>query len=495
MSVPVENWGQLKVNATVTKEGSSDTDIGSVALLSLPKSKERSSPHFASQSLITLPIRSIVNATGTTKNDITLTLQPHSSTTTVSGGQMELTSVRFAVPNSCVGYEETEEAGREILGEIQEAIKAYHAQMIGSSADETGVLRLATLATGKQHKDERVICVFDDILLSYPAGKYKLIVSNYNIVIEDKKRSSVSVISIPLSDVDHMYLCDVPNYFSKTSVGDDQEEAQYLVLILKSPLKIRSTNYAHVVISCPAGLALDDEHAWKCELTTQEEINKALHFKPEDGECPLQPTMSGKVGESILLPALKSIAKVPAYGGLNKQYRTVLTQNRHSCMRALYRSAEGLLYVVNGGLLFLHRPALKMPFSDITRIEIDEAGSGVATFQISVFVGSEKHVLSGIDKAEKSGLLDYLDKVTKVVRLGIENDEEDNEEEEEEDDEESDYDAEEDDDDDGEASEDESDDGDSKKKSSKHKHHKRSRDHKHHKHHKHHHKEKKHKTE
>ena len=84
-----------------------------------------------------------------------------------------------------------------------------------------------------------------------------------------------------------------------------------------------------------------------------------------------------------------------------------------------------MLYVVNGWLLFLHRPATKLAFSTIREIEMDEAESGSATFQLSVFTQpdggklGEKYVFSGIDKVEKDNLLQYLSKKVKLIRRGI----------------------------------------------------------------------------
>lgn len=437
MPTRTENWGELKILQGAKKEDQGSCSSARLELLSLPKDKEKTDASFVPSPLLSIPIQSIANASGTTKNDITLSIQQQASTTTSKGAEVELLSVRFAVPNTCVGYDQTEEAGKEILQEVQQAIRASHADIIGDAHSERGILRLATLSSAQKHSDEKIICVFDDVFFSSPSGKYKLIISNYHVVLEDKKKTSSGVLSFLLSDITQVYLCDIPRTFSKTNYSEITEElSQYVVLILKKPIKIRASSYAHVVISCPSGLALDEAHAWQCELNTQEAINDILRFQPQDGaDPPLTPTMSGRVSE-ILLRAFKAVAKVPAYGAINKEYRTVLTQKQQSCMRALYRSSEGLLYVLNGGFIFLHRPALKLSFSDVSRVEVDESEGGVATFQIAVYTQIDKHVFSGIDKVEKDDLLRYLRTVTKVNHIGVETEEEDDEEDEEEDDEE-----------------------------------------------------------
>lgn len=487
MSIRTENWGQLKIFQGTKEEDKGSSSSARLELLSLPKDKEKTDASFVSSPLLSIPIQSIANASGTTKNDISLSIQQQASTTASKGVEVELLSVRFAVPNTCVGYDQTEEAGKEVLQEVQQAIRDSHADIIGDAHSERGILRLATLSSAQKHSDEKIICVFDDVFFSSPSGKYKLIISNYHVVLEDKKKTSSGALSFLLSDIAQVYLCDIPTTFSKTNYSETTEElSQYVVLILKKPIKIRATSYAHVVISCPSGLALDEAHAWQCELNTQEAINEVLHFQPQDGaDPPLTPTMSGRVSE-ILLRAFKAIAKVPAYGSINKEYRTILTQKQQSCMRALYRSSEGLLYVLNGGFIFLHRPALKLSFSDVSRVEVDESEGGVATFQIAVYTQIDKHVFSGIDKVEKDGLLRYLRTVTKVNHVGIEGEDDDDEEDEDE----------EEDDEEEESDEESSNSEDSEDKPTTKKHSKKTRDtHKHHHKGKHSHHHKKHRKE
>lgn len=517
--IPLENWGQVKLTTVplaskpesgVKQEESAEPQKEvQLQLVSLPKGKERTSASFVSQPRVTIPVPAIASASGTTKNDVSILLRPQASVSKATKGgetaEVELTSVRFAVPNACVGYEQTEEAGRVILQEIQQAMNEYQRGFLRSRGHgENDLLTLATLGAGQDaHSDETAIGTFDDVMLSYPSGKYKMVLSNYSVVLEDKKKAAASgaLVSFPLSDIQQLYLCDVPAHFSRTGDADEEPLAQYVVLILKNPMKIRTTSYTNVVISCPAGMVLDDAHPWTCDLKTQEDINRVLGFpKAEEGvEYPLVPSMSGRVSE-ILIRTFKAIARVPAYGGVNKEYRTVLTQNRHSCMRCVYRGSDGLLYIVNGGLLFLHRPATKLAFSDIKKVEMDESVSGTATFQLSVYAngpkGEEKHVFSGLDKLEKDNLLEFLAKKVNVVRRGVDNDDSDDEDEED-DEEGSEGNSEgsgsdEADDDDGEDSDDDDDDDDSKRhhhrkrdrskeKEKKHKKHKKDKKHKKHK--------------
>ncbi|KAG5470415.1 hypothetical protein LSCM1_01659 [Leishmania martiniquensis] len=443
MAIPVENWGQLKLSAAkAVAKTESDADARKdecvLELLALPKGKSKDNPNYVPQPILSIPVSAIASASGTTKNDVSLTMRPAA---VAAAGDVELTSIRFAVPNVCVGYEETETAGKAILQDIQSSMMRYQEQFLqrhGSDDHGGKLLALAAMGSGQSKPtDEVVVAIFDDVLLSYPSGKYKIVISNYNVVLEDKKKgTSGGLLSFPLSDIQNLFLCDVPVYFSAAEEVDTDSVPQYVVLILKSPLKIRTTTYNHVVISCPAGLVLDAEHSWRCELTTQEEINRTLHLSPakEGEEPPLVPTMSGRVSD-ILIRTFKAIAKVPAYGGINKEYRSVLTSHSQSSMRCLFHGAEGFLYIVNSGFLYLHRPATRIPFSDVVRVELDESESGQATFQFTVFTpgakGEERFTFSGIAREEKDGLLSYLSTKVKVVRTGNSASDDDGEDDEE----------------------------------------------------------------
>lgn len=501
MSLPLENWGQLQLSSD--KDGGTEGSLQVLQLLSLPKGKAKDNASYVPRPIFSLPISHIASASGTTKNDVSLTMRPNAVTGRDDGAEMELTSIRFAVPNVCVGYDQTEEAGRVILQEIQEGMAKHQEQFLKAHHNGTQdgkLLMLATMGTGQApQKDERLVATFDDVSLSYPSGKYKIVVSNYSVVLEDKRKgTSGGLFSFPLSDIQNLFLCDVPLYFSATEDLDFSTAPQYVVLILKNPIKIRATVYKHLVISCPAGLSLDATHPWKCELSSQDEINKVLGLPPaKEGEEPaLVPTMSGRVSD-ILTRVFKAIAKVPAYAGVNKEYRSLLTGRQQSCMRCLFHAAEGLLYIVNSGFLYLHRPATRILFTDILRVEMDESESGQATFQITVYAkaarGEEKYIFSGIAKEEKEGLLGYLATKVKVIRSGIGADDEDDEEDEEDDDD-SDADAEEEEDDDDSDSDGDGDGSDEdgeanashkrrrkEKKEKKHKKHKRDKKHKKHK--------------
>ncbi|ORC92562.1 structure-specific recognition protein 1 [Trypanosoma theileri] len=533
---PIENWGTLKwttkeqeVKKTesgtgmdkVKQEGDTDNKNGVLAnansdvllqLVSTPKPNQHNSGASTSGMgggvIVQIPVSTIASASGTTKNDLSLALRPQASVTTMPNGSssvpLELTSIRFAIPNVCVGHEQTEEAGREILAETHQHMKEQQSRLLGNSAVAGAASedQLLLMMAGGGRKDERVIGVLDDLTFSYPSGRYKLIVSNYALVLEDKKRSATAggtgggaVASIPLTDVLQLYLCDIPD---SGNGENDEDLAQYVVLILRNPLKIRTTTYNHIVISCPSGFSLDEDHPWRCQLETQEEINQVLtnmahnqntltkEVKKEGEEKVLKntftPTMSGRVSE-ILIRILKAVTGATALGGHNKEYQT---SRGYSVLRCLHHGADGLLFVLNSALLFLHRPVTRVLYSEIKRIEVDESEKGNSTFQIAVY-GSfgrrsntsgnssteDKLLFSALDKREKTALLAYLEKKVTVRRVGVvgeddddddeedeEDDARDDEEEEEEDEEE--FDEEDDDDDDDDESDESGDDKDRK---------------------------------
>ncbi|RNF25593.1 structure-specific recognition protein 1 [Trypanosoma conorhini] len=552
---PVENWGALRWTtrqrqqkpAEAKKEEKTGDENGAgvdgdtetvLQLVSLPKPQHHSSGTPASaveKPIVQVPVFSIASASATTKNDLSLSLRPQSSVTTTQsaggGVAVELTSIRFAIPNVCVGHEQTEEAGREVLAETQEEIKKYQASLLGAvggAANAGADNQLLVMMPGGPRKDERIVAVLDDLTLSYPAGRYKLVLSNYSLMLEDKKRgasgSGGAAVSVPLSDIVQLYLCDIPD--SGAGEQENEELAQYVVVILRNPLKVRTTTYNHLVISCPAGFVLGEEHPWRCQLETQEEIDGFLAALPHNqgnaanasataanGETggkaiknTFAPVMSGRVSE-ILIRILKSLTGVTALGGFNKEYQT---SKGHAVLRCLHHGAHGLLFVLQSALLFLHRPVTRALFSEVTHVEVDESEGGSTTFQMVVYgkfgrrasaAGENKLVFSALDKHEKAALLSYLAKKVTVRRIGLAVDDE---EEESDDEEGSDEEEASDDDDDDDDEDDDEEDGDSEYEARRHK---RSRQKKekpkkekkekhHHHHHSHHHKKhKKHKKE
>ncbi|RNF11385.1 structure-specific recognition protein 1 [Trypanosoma rangeli] len=477
-TLPVENWGALrwatrqpqqkladvkKEEKTGDENGASvdgDTEVV-LQLVSLPKPQHHSSgtpPNVVGKPIIEIPVSSIASASATTKNDLSLSLRPQSSVTTTQGGggvAIELTSIRFAIPNVCVGHEQTEEAGREILAETQDAIKKHQSRLLGAVGDAFNAgadNQLLMMMAGGPRRDERVVAVLDDLTLSYPSGRYKLILSNYSLILEDKKRAATGnggvAVSVPLSDVVQLYLCDIPD--SGAGEQENEELAQYVVVILRNPLKVRTTTYNHLVISCPAGFSLDEEHPWRCQLETQEEIDGLLATLPhnqsnaangaEGGKVirnTFAPMMSGRVSE-ILIRVLKALTGVTALGGFNREYQT---SKGNSVLRCLHHGAHGLLFVLQSALLFLHRPVTRALLSEITHVEVDEAG-GSATFQMVVYgkfggrvsaAAENKLVFSALDKREKADLLEYLGKKVTVRRIGLSVDDDDNDDDDDED--------------------------------------------------------------
>ncbi|KAF8292746.1 hypothetical protein C3747_2g522 [Trypanosoma cruzi] len=544
-TLPVENWGALRwttrqqqrkksnsngdsgvVLANAKKDGKPDGTNGVnldgdeetlLQLVSLPKPQHHSSGTPASvveKPIVSIPVSLIASASATTKNDLSLTLRPQSSvTTTQSGGgvAVELTSIRFAIPNVCVGHEQTEEAGREILAETQEAIKKHQSRLLGEvgfAANEGTDNQLLMMMAGRNSKDERIVAVMDDITFSYPSGRYKLILSNYSLVLEEKKRGAAGsggvAPFVPLSDILQLYLCDIPG--SGFGEQENEELAQYVVIILRNPLKVRTTTYRHIVISCPAGFALDEAHPWRCQLETQEEIDSFLATLPhnqsnssaaptatvksEEGSKKIKntfaPMMSGRVSE-ILIRVLKALTGVTALGGFNKEYQT---SRGYSVLRCLHQGAHGLLFVLHSALLFLHRPVTRALFSQVSHVEVDESEGGSATFQMVVYgqfgkragtTTENKLVFSALDKREKAALLAYLEKKVTVRRIGLSMEDEEDEAEDDDDEEEEESDDNDDDDDE----EDESDREKRSHKRSRHKKEKHKKQHHHNKHKKH----------
>lgn len=46
------------------------------------------------------------------------------------------------------------------------------------------LLLMATAGLSENtHDDEVIIAIFDDVMISYPSGKFKIAISNYNVIL------------------------------------------------------------------------------------------------------------------------------------------------------------------------------------------------------------------------------------------------------------------------------------------------------------------------
>lgn len=52
------------------------------------------------------------------------------------------------------------------------------------SDENDNLLLMATAGMSEDmHDDEVMIAIFDDVMISYPSGKFKIAISNYNVIL------------------------------------------------------------------------------------------------------------------------------------------------------------------------------------------------------------------------------------------------------------------------------------------------------------------------
>jgi hypothetical protein len=363
MSRRGENWGQLIVDASKGVSLSS-TFVGS-----------------AGEAILQIPLSSIANATAT-KTDLSLGLD--SSAQGVAVGGVTLASVRFAVPKTCIGFEQTEDAAKEILKKLQGLTGAA----TGDQAASAIPAQAADLGAS--------IGELQDVSISQPAGLFTATFFMKGVRFTDPKRQLV--ISVLSSQVVNMFLAPVPG-----------KDAKYVVINLKAPIRIGSSAFAMIALVFSDDRVIPESTPWRLAITA-EKIAETF-----GGESMLTPSMHGPLTE-VFCMTLKEVLRTKMLPGGNKEYST--RANAETCaLSCTHKGSDGYLFVLKAAFLYLHRPATLISFENILRVEVDEASTG-ESFVLQVILpkasgsvgktAEEKLTFSGIDRKEQQPLFVFL---------------------------------------------------------------------------------------
>ncbi|CUF01259.1 Hypothetical protein, putative, partial [Bodo saltans] len=408
-----QNWGAVGVNANAV-EFRSTIDTSEALLFKVPLTA--------------------IRAVAGNKTEMVLQMRDQPENTT---GGIVFQNMRFAVPKTCVGFEQTEEAGKEMQVAVQSALES--AGLVDGKA--AAILGNVTAEIGKP------LAVFEELVVSQPSGKFTVTLGKSGIQFFDTKKKAA--FSVSHETIGNFFLVDIPH-----------AEAQYFVACLESKIRIGATDFSCLVFTFANNQVLSESHQWAMELKSQEDIVAALG---EESAKLVTPKMSGKMCD-IVAAVFKAIVSKPVIGGVNKDFVTV-ADNTTNALRCMHKGADGLLYVLGNNLLFLHRPPVRIRYKSIKKIEMDERSAGGSSFGIQVLLDNgEKYIFTGIDKKELRNLLQFLG--TKTTVQGAPSEEaagdDDGEDDDEEDDD--DYDEEDDSDEEDEDFDDDSDEEPSRKK-------------------------------
>uniref|UniRef100_V5IJS3 FACT complex subunit SSRP1 n=1 Tax=Ixodes ricinus TaxID=34613 RepID=V5IJS3_IXORI len=176
----------------------------------------------------------------------------------------------------------------------------------------------------------------------------------------------------------------------------------FFVLSLDPPIKQGQTRY-HFLI-----LLFNKEEETSIELTMSEED---IRDKFEDK---IQKNMSGPTFE-VISRVMKAVVqrKITVPGNFTGHGGT-------NCITCSYRAGNGLLYPLERGFIYIHKPPVHLRFDEIACVNFARSGGSTRSFDFEVEAKSGLvHTFSSIEKEEYGRLFDYVsDKKLRIKNRG-----------------------------------------------------------------------------
>jgi hypothetical protein len=362
------NWGFLQV----------DTAKGSVSMRD-PAAAPTAAPY------VTIPKALIADVTNT-RTDLIIT-----ATANNADGLRE---IKFTVPKDSHGFEKIADPCKHLRDQLTSA---------------AGVKDAAEAPAGD------LIGVFENVALQQPSGTFTISVYMQALQLKDNK--SGAVYRTAISNVARLFMLPVP-----------LQEANFLVVVLKQPLRVGSVLHTCLVFNIPSDLAIAESNPWRPSgIKTEADLRRLF---PEKEKCLIKLEMSGPVCQ-VLASVLKTVTQVPLTGA-NDDFKNA--ELGTCAVRAQLKGSSGWLFALKHVLLFLHRPATLLPYAgmQITQAEVF-ATTATLTLEVprdGAGDKNEKVMLGGIaSKPDFANLMAYLEsRGVKANKPEADDDEEDGEE-------------------------------------------------------------------
>uniref|UniRef100_A0A1I7UL61 FACT complex subunit SSRP1 n=1 Tax=Caenorhabditis tropicalis TaxID=1561998 RepID=A0A1I7UL61_9PELO len=244
--------------------------------------------------------------------------------------------------------------------------------------DRVEEFKKAVLAyAGLEAETEQPITLLSDILCTTPRGRYDIKVYPTSIALHGKTYDY----KIPVKTITRLFL-----------VPHKDGRHVYFVLALNPPIRQGQTRYSYLVFE----FLKEDEQ--DLELALTDELEESY------GNL-LNSSMDGPLYENISI-IFKSICnlKVTVPGQFIGNSGTPAIQCSH-------KQNPGLLYPMEKGFLFIHKPVMYIRFEEISSCHFARSDAGTVTrtfdFEIDLKSGSSL-TFNAMDKEENNKLFDYL---------------------------------------------------------------------------------------
>ncbi|KAF1760791.1 hypothetical protein GCK72_009041 [Caenorhabditis remanei] len=252
--------------------------------------------------------------------------------------------------------------------------------------DKVEEFKKAVLAfAGLEAEAEQPICLLTDILCTTPRGRYDIKVYPTSIALHGKTYDY----KIPIKSINRLFL-----------VPHKDGRSVFFVLSLNPPIRQGQTRYSYLIMDFPK----DEEQDLELALTDEQlaQSNGAL-----------ERTMEGALYKSVSA-IFKSICnlKITEPGRFIGHSGTPAIQCTH-------RQNPGLLYPLEKGFLFIHKPAMYIRFEDVSSCHLARSDGGTVTrtvdFEVDLKSGAPI-IFNAMEKEENNKLFDYLSKKSIKIR-------------------------------------------------------------------------------
>uniref|UniRef100_A0A1I7TWW8 FACT complex subunit SSRP1 n=1 Tax=Caenorhabditis tropicalis TaxID=1561998 RepID=A0A1I7TWW8_9PELO len=252
--------------------------------------------------------------------------------------------------------------------------------------DQVEEFKKAVLAyAGLEAETEQPICLLTDILCTTPRGRYDIKVYPTSIALHGKTYDY----KIPIKSINRLFL-----------VPHKDGRSVFFVLSLNPPIRQGQTRYSYLIFDFPK----DEEQEMELALT-DEQLDAANGSLDRKMDGPIYKTVSALFKNICNL-------KVTEPGRFIGSSGTPAIQCSH-------RQNPGLLYPLEKGFLFIHKPAMYIRFEDISSCHLARSDGGTVTrtvdFEVDLKSGAPI-IFNAMEKEENNKLFDYLNKKNIKVR-------------------------------------------------------------------------------
>ncbi|GFT56354.1 FACT complex subunit SSRP1 [Nephila pilipes] len=227
------------------------------------------------------------------------------------------------------------------------------------------------------------ICTFKELQCLTPRGRYDIKVFPTFIQLHGKTFDY----KIPLPTILRLFL-----------LPHKDNRQMFFVLSLDPPIKQGQTRYQFLI------LLFSKEEEITVDLSLSEEDIK------EKYEDKLQKEMSGPTFE-VISRVMKAIVqrKITVPGSFKGHSGT-------QAITCSYRAGNGLLYPLERGVIYIHKPPVHIRFDEIACVNFARSGGSTRSFDFEIEIKTGMvHTFSSIEKEEYGRLFDFVN--SKKLRI------------------------------------------------------------------------------